>query len=169
MLLSQVRQMASYSAWANTRLYDAVARLSPEEVAAPRSAFFGSILGTLNHLLVGDILWLDRLEGRSPRPDVRLDTILHDTLPALRDAHLRQTEAYRTYVAGLDEATLAGTLVYRTIDGTACTTPTAVVLTHVVNHGTHHRAQVHGLLSQTAVAPPPLDLIYFWRETQAAS
>ena len=58
---------ALYNCWANERLYGCAAQLTPGALAEDRGAFFGSLLGTLNHLLVTDRLWLSRLEGTSPR------------------------------------------------------------------------------------------------------
>ena len=59
-LLEHVRRMARYNAWANGRLYDACATLPPAEYYAARPSFFGSLHATLNHILVGDSVWLGR-------------------------------------------------------------------------------------------------------------
>jgi len=64
MLLDQVRTFARYNAWANRRLYDACARLPREEYYRDRKAFFGSLHGTLNHLLLADRIWLGRIKGK---------------------------------------------------------------------------------------------------------
>ena len=67
MMLEHLRRMARYNAWANRRLYEACAELAEAEYRRPRPAFFGSIHGTLNHLLVADWIWLARIEGKGAR------------------------------------------------------------------------------------------------------
>jgi uncharacterized damage-inducible protein DinB len=159
--------LARYNSWANGRLYDAVARLGEAEYMKPRPSFFGSIHATLNHILVGDRIWLARIEERAP-PALKLDQILYGDLVALRVARVAEDDHICNVVAGLDERRLDEDLHYATTSGERQRTPLRMVLGHVFNHQTHHRGQVHGLLSQTAVAPPPLDLIYFLREAAAA-
>jgi uncharacterized damage-inducible protein DinB len=82
------RRMAAYNRWANARLYEAVGHLSPEEFAAPRSGFFPSLLKTLNHLLVGDTVWMSRLDGAGNHGISSLDQILHTDFAALRSARV---------------------------------------------------------------------------------
>jgi len=161
------RTFARYNAWANAKLYAACAELSDAEFRAPRQAFFGSILGTLNHILAGDRAWLGRLEG-VPSGVSRLDEILFEDRDQLAQARVAEDRRIIALADRCDAATLTGDLVYRTMAGVEQRTPVVWVLSHMFNHQTHHRGQVHGLLSQTAVAPPPLDLIYFLREHGAA-
>jgi uncharacterized damage-inducible protein DinB len=155
--------LASYNAWANRRLYEAASALPEGEYLKPRPSFFGSIHATLNHILVGDRVWLARLEGRET-PPLALDQILYDNLGDLRAARFAEDENLVRVVAGIDEERLAGPLEYRSLKGEPQRVPLRLVLGHLFNHHTHHRGQVHGLLSQTDVAPPPLDLLIFTRE-----
>lgn len=150
---------ARYNTWANDRLYDAVSTLEADDIARDRGGFFGSILGTLNHILVADRIWLGRIEAVDPGVSA-LDQILHDDFTALRrarvafDAHI--TEVVR-------QMSLDGDLHYATFAGVPQVTPRVQVLSHLFNHQTHHRGQVHHMLGTAGVAPPPLDLIYFLR------
>jgi uncharacterized damage-inducible protein DinB len=153
-----------YNAWANARLYEAVGRLPEEEIVRPRASFFGSIGKTLNHLIVGDRLWMARLTG-VPCVHRRLDEVPYPLFDDLRAAREEQDRAMAGWMERVDPAFVeTEVLTYHTTGGEACVTPVALVVTHMVNHGTHHRGQVHGLLSQTEVPPPPLDLIYYLRE-----
>jgi uncharacterized damage-inducible protein DinB len=158
--------LAHYNTWANQRVYDAVSRLGEAEYMKPRLSFFGSIHATLNHILVGDRLWIARIEERTP-PPLKLDQILYGDLVALRVARAAEDEHILNTMAGIDEKRLAEELHYATTKGERQRTNLRLVLGHFFNHQTHHRGQVHGMLSQTTVAPPPLDLIYFLRETGA--
>jgi uncharacterized damage-inducible protein DinB len=156
------RMFADYNRWANKRLYDAVAKLTPESYFQKRPAFFKSIHGGLNHLVVTDRIWLARLVGTSD--DRPLDSILYDDFRSLRVAREAEDERLISIVNGIDAARLEGRLIYKNSKGTAFQTPMKTVLGHMFNHETHHRGQVHDLLSQTDVAPPSLDLIAYDRE-----
>ncbi|MGH6927559.1 MAG: DinB family protein [Dongiaceae bacterium] len=160
-------RLARYNAWANRRLYDACAQLSVSDYRAKRPSFFGSIHATLNHILVGDRVWLSRFEGRSS--DIKgLDQILHDDLAALRAAREAEDAHILACVGTLgDDDLMSRTLRYRNMAGEPQETPLVWTLAHVFNHQTHHRGQAHCMLSGTPVAPPSLDLIYFLREDRA--
>ncbi len=156
---------ARYNAWANARLYDACAALPESEYHAARAAaFFGSLHGTLNHILVGDRAWMRRITGEGEAPN-RLDDELHSTLAALRAARVAEDERICAFVEGLDEAGLERSVSYHSMTGRADARSVAELLGHLFNHHTHHRGQAHALLSAAGVEPPPLDMIYFLRET----
>lgn len=157
--------LAGYNAWCNRRLYDAAAQLPDADYRADRGAFFKSVHGTLNHLLATDRIWMKRFTGQGDAP-TRLDAILFDNLADLRAA--RETEDARivAYIDRLTEADLAGRIRYRTITNpTDIEQPLAPVLSHFFNHQTHHRGQVHCLLTGFGRDAPALDLIAFQRET----
>lgn len=160
--------LARYNEWANWRLYDAAGRLSEAEYMQPRPSFFGSIHATLNHILVADRIWLARIEEK-PNPPYRLDQILYGDLVALRVAREAEDARIVNLVSGIEETRLDQVLAYANTKGEKQHTPLRLVLGHFFNHQTHHRGQVHGLLSHAGVEPPPLDLIYFLRQPSAAS
>ncbi|MGH6962639.1 MAG: DinB family protein [Dongiaceae bacterium] len=160
---SYFHRFGRYNAWADRRLYEACAALSPADYRAQRPFFFGSIRATLNHILVGDRVWMGRFEG-VPSGVERLDEILYDEFADLRAARETEDARIRGFVSGLSDDALAGTLRYRNMAGESHETPLAWTLAHFFNHQTHHRGQVHGMLSGTPVAPPSLDLIYFLRQ-----
>jgi uncharacterized damage-inducible protein DinB len=162
MLLPYFRRLALYNQWANARLYAACADLPEADRKAARQAFFGSIHRTLNHILVADRLWMGRILG-APE-SLALDEELYGDLASLRAARQALDRLMIEHADGLDDAGLDGDLVYKTTRGEPSVTPLRHVYWHMFNHQTHHRGQVHDLLTQTSVAPPPLDLIYFLRE-----
>ncbi len=159
------QSLARYNRWANARLYDAVAALPTEEHAKPRpGAYFGSLLGTLNHILIGDRLWLQRFEGEGPVPK-SLDEWAFETLDSLREAREAEDARLLAFTEGLTEEVLAGSLSYRTmVSPDDVTTPFALTLGHVFNHQTHHRGQAHALVKEAGAEPPPLDLVFYLRE-----
>lgn len=159
--LDYFRTFARYNRWANRRLYAACAELPEAEYMKPRQAFFGSLHGTLNHILVGDRLWMGRITGHDSGIKA-LDQMLYGDFTGLRVAREAEDAQIINVIDAMDEPTLNTTLRYRPIIGNGVTTmPMRFVLAHMFNHGTHHRGQAHGLLSQTAVPPPPLDLIFY--------
>jgi uncharacterized damage-inducible protein DinB len=164
MMLEHLRRLARYNRWANQRLYAACAALPRAEYEKARPAFFGSIHGTLNHLLVGDRVWLARIEGR-PNPKLRLDDQPCASLEALAVERAAEDERMVWLVDGYREAELGQPLRYTMITRPdPAETPLHLCWLHLFNHQTHHRGQVHDQLSQTGVAPPPLDLIYYLRD-----
>lgn len=152
------RRLAQYNDWANRRIYEACAQLSDAERKAARPCFFGSIHRTLNHILVGDRLWLSRLTG-SDSGFISLGHELYSDFGELRAARVTEDERLIGVVGSYDEVELADALSYRSTEGEERRLPLIQILGHVFNHQTHHRGQVHALLSGTAVAPPALDMI----------
>ncbi len=149
--------LARYNALANLRLYEACASLSDGERKRRRPAFFGSIHGTLNHLMVGDRIWLARFAGEEV-PSTNLDAILYEDFGELREARLSEDARIEAFAAGIDQAFLGGTIRYVNNEGRTLEDPVDLLVTHFFNHQTHHRGQVHDMLSQTEVPPPVLDL-----------
>ncbi len=155
--------MAAYNKWANGVVYDAAGRLDAERLKRDTGAFFGSVLGTLNHLLVADRIWMKRFTGQGDA-STKLDTIIHDALPELQKA--RQAEDIRivTWIDSLDEEALAGRFTYLTVtDMRTISQRLAPALAHLFNHQTHHRGQVHAILTTLGEPSLSLDLIYFQR------
>lgn len=162
--VSYFRFLARYNRWANQILYDHVGQLDEAEYKKDRGAFFKSIHGTLNHILLTDRIWMSRIEPDLEEiPSTALDTELYSGFEALHAARQAQDAALLALLCRYDDADMERCGDYTNSSGTRFRTPVQTMLAHMINHGTHHRGQVHDLLSQTPVAPPPLDLIFFER------
>ena len=159
------QRFARYNAWANARLYDAVAARPAADFARDLDGFFGSLRGTLNHLLVADRIWFRRLTGEGEAP-ASLDSLLFEELDGLRQAREAEDARILAYAEALTPEALAGTVTYRNMKGDPFTQPLAPVLAHVFNHQTHHRGQAHQMLSQLGADPRPLDLLFYIREAE---
>ncbi len=156
--------MARFNAWVNERLYDTVSGLSDADYRRDRKVFFGSIHNTLNHLLVIDRLWSGRIEG-TDRGIRSLDQILHDDFESLRAARRSEDEHLIALVDGLSEERLRAPVSYRRIIGAGMAeTRSDHILITLFNHQTHHRGQVHAMLTQAGLVPPPLDVVFFLDE-----
>ena len=161
----QFEMLAAYNAWVNERLFAAAAQVPDESYRADLGAFFGSLHGTLNHLLLGDRIWLHRFTGEGDEPS-ELDAILCDTLAELHAARRAEDRRITRYIAGLAEADLAAPLTYRTTrNPTELEQPLAALLLHFFNHQTHHRGQAHCLLTMLTGRAPSFDLLMCQRET----
>ena len=151
------------NAWANHRLLGACARLSQMEFEAPRTGFFPSIKATLNHNLTVDWYYIDAIERSRNSAPVNADFLAFfepeqpfDTCGALQVA---QTVSDRRLIAlcqQLDAAALRCDIAVPRRAGIHIE-PIVRLLSHLLQHQTHHRGQAHGMLSATEVSPPQLD------------
>ncbi len=158
--MNNIALMARFNAWANDRLYGCVAGISEEAYREDRKAYFGSIHNTLNHLLVVDRLWTHRIEG-SDHGIKSLDQILYGDFESLRAARKTEDQALVDLVDGLSAEELRGPVTYgRMIVEGMHTKRRDHILITLYNHQTHHRGQVHAMLTQQGIDPPPLDVIY---------
>lgn len=154
------RMMARYNAWQNNGLMTLLDAVADDQLRADRGAFFGSILGTLNHLLWADLVWLHRLTGSEmPKGAIKDSPDLTPTAAAwaaLRD----QTDGRISLWAGLlSEVDLHGDLAwYSGAVGRNVTAAIGKVVVHLFNHQTHHRGQVHAMLTAVGLYPQATDL-----------
>jgi uncharacterized damage-inducible protein DinB len=159
LLIRQYQAMARYNRWMNDKLYALAAELSDEERKRPMGAFFGSIHGTLNHLLLTDRGWLARFGvGQAPRVRSLADE-LHADFDDLRRERAETDAALEGYAAALSPEDLERVLTYRTMAGKSMAFPLWMALTHVFNHQTHHRGQITTLFSQLGRDPGVTDAI----------
>ena len=153
--------MARYNAWQNEGLRRAIEALDMEVLQAGRGAFFGSIWGTANHLLWADQLWMSRFDGGpAPEGGIKESPGLCAT-PGIWEAERFRTDGrIRLWADALDAVDLVGDLTwYSGMLGRELTKPVALCVTHFFNHQTHHRGQLHAMLTAAGVNMPDTDLI----------
>ena len=152
--------LAQYNQWMNERLYDVCDTLSDEARKLDRGAFFKSVHGTLNHLLLGDRIWLGRFQ-QMPFPVESLAEVLYDDWNELRDERSHTDQAIIDWAETLTDETLSERLGFTSIVATGprnC--PLWVAVTHFFNHQTHHRGQLTTLLSQLGKDPGVTDFLW---------
>jgi uncharacterized damage-inducible protein DinB len=150
--------MARYNAWMNERLYAACTELAPSARTQDRGAFFGSIHGTLNHLLWGDRMWLGRFVGPACEYPAFGGDMFADFAELCRERQLTDT-AMLQWADNVTDAWLESTLEYRSkVDGKTRRLPAGVASMHLFNHGTHHRGQLTTLMKQAGIDPGVTDL-----------
>ena len=167
MAIENFRQLADYNHWANLRIYGAALEMPEEQYRRPTGVFFGSLHGTLNHLLLTDRIWLKRLTGAGEHPD-RLDAILLDDREELLRARIAEDARLKDVVGSYSEADMTRAVSYRTTSGIPYSQKLQSILLHLFNHQTHHRGQAHACCSiVTGHEPPTLDLLAFQRGVPA--
>ena len=155
------RLMARYNQWQNGSLYAAADTLSDAERRKERGAFFGSIHGTLSHLLWGDRMWMSRFTGHEKREATIKDSpALFSDWDALKQQRVAFDQTIVDWADKLDPAWLYGNLTW--FSGAAKAErikPQWFLLTHFFNHQTHHRGQVHAMLTAAGAKPDATDLM----------
>lgn len=160
----QFRALATYNRWMNSRLYDSCGQLTVDQRKQDVGAFFKSVHGTLNHLLLADRIWMGRFTG-SPIAVASLDEELYRDFAELRQAREREDERIETWVNQLTEERLQGDLSYVSqVNPQPRHYPLWLAVTHFFNHQTHHRGQVTTMLSQFGIDPGVTDLIWMPKE-----
>ena len=156
----QARALSEYNRWMNARLYDSCAKLSDDERRVDRGAFFASIHGTLNHLLLGDRVWLGRFRG-APFQVRSLDQELYRDFAQLRNERAATDREIVEWAAELTDEALAGGFEFSSfVNPKARRCALWVTVTHLFNHQTHHRGQLTALLSQSGVDYGVTDFIW---------
>jgi uncharacterized damage-inducible protein DinB len=156
-MIDAFRIFTRYNRIANERLYETCGQLDPVEYRRERKGSFGSIHKLLNHTLLADRIWMSRFGGRgSTTPP--LNSILFDSFAELRSARATQDEEIETFFVKVDVDFLQRQLRYTNSLGKDCVDTAPAAVLHFFNHQTHHRGQVHVMISQTDVKPPSLDM-----------
>jgi uncharacterized damage-inducible protein DinB len=156
-----VRAMARYNRWQNESIYGAADGLADEQRKEQRGAFFGSIHGTLNHLLWADQIWMSRFAGtpKPNAPDIPRSTGMFGAWEELKRERQGFDGVISAWADGIEPGWLEGDLTWFSgAAGREVTKPRWLLVTHLFNHQTHHRGQVHCMLTQCGVKPGPTDL-----------
>jgi uncharacterized damage-inducible protein DinB len=157
-LIAHFQMRGRYNTVVNQRLYEACARLTDVAYRQERAGSFGSIHRLLNHILLGDRLWMERFTASGVTSTPALGTILYDDFTSLRAAREIEDAGIEAFLSGLSENFFARQIEYVNNAGKLCADPASLVLAHFFNHQTHHRGQIHVMLSQTGMQPPSLDM-----------
>ncbi|MDF1720315.1 MAG: DinB family protein [Minwuia sp.] len=155
-------RLANYNIWANGLLYDAADQVPKDQQTEDVGAFFGSLSGTLNHIIIADRIWLRRLRGDGPE-ETQHDRIVSHDMAKLRAARRVEDDRVMDFVGTRQESDYAGTISYRTTSGEPFSQQLDAVLAHFFNHQTHHRGQAHDILTRLTGSAPSIDLLYYIR------
>jgi len=163
---------AQYNQQINNNFYGAASQLSAQQLSQDRGAFFESIIGTLNHILLGDIIWLKRFSNHSenfsaltaiselPTPTV-LNAIMYDQLPALQQQREQLDSIICRFTNELSDQVLVSSLKYQNTKGISFSKNFGQLIQHFFNHQTHHRGQLSTLLYQAGIDVGITDLLIY--------
>ena len=152
---SQLRKLVAYNQWANEKILRAIDGMTAEELAQPVDAYIGSVAKNLQHVLLATRVWLARWKGATPPA---LTTPVTD--PWL-DAYALTHGEFRAFVAPLTDSEAERVVHYQDSRGNPFAVPLDQLITHVVNHGTHHRAETGMLLERRGRSPGDMDYVYY--------
>lgn len=161
--LRHLRLLSRYTAWANTRLFAALAALPPGVASQPRATGTGTMLSTLGHIWVVDQIWQAHLEGR-PHGYTSRNTATEPAREELQAGQAALDQWYIAYADALNEAAHEEVVNFTFVDGGAGAMRRGDILLHVINHKTYHRGYVADMLYQTGHRPPVMDLPVFLRD-----
>jgi uncharacterized damage-inducible protein DinB len=157
-LSGHYKMLARYNRVANERIFSCCAQLEDAERRKQRPGSFGSIHALLNHILLGDRIWMGRFENRAHSTTPPLNTVLYQDFAALQEARAAEDSRIEAFFAQAGPEFFDSELRYTNSMGVDYVDRATVAAAHIFNHQTHHRGQIHVMLSQTAVKPPSLDL-----------
>ena len=170
--------LSQYNRWMNERIFSACTELAEVELKRDRGAYFGSVFGTLNHIMIGDIVWLKRFAlsphgfpslasiNAMPIPE-SLDAILHSSLESLSAARQSMDAEIIGFCDEVSSEQLSEPLSYKNFAGQSYTDPLGILVQHLFNHQTHHRGQITTLLSQAGIDVGATDLMVCVRELES--
>ena len=157
-----IETLIDYNTWANEVCYKAVFELPPEEVTKERPSLLVSILASLNHLLVIDIVWLSHMTGEGHSFKELRATVSED-MDELWKLRQDMDKTLSDYVKDLDTTELEEVVEYTMIDGQKGSLSRAMMLSHLALHGNYHRGWIAGLFGQIPQPPSPSDLPVYER------
>jgi uncharacterized damage-inducible protein DinB len=162
MSVENLKRLLRFNEWANDRVFDAVAALTPEQQTQDLGASFPSIALTAGHMVAGEWIWLQRWLGisNSTFPDWAASTDIAD----LRRRLLELQNERAAFIDGLTDADILLPRRYKLMSGLEDEQPLDVMVTHVVNHATYHRGQIAAFFRQIGLKPIGTDFITFARE-----
>ena len=171
MAAGHYRLLFAYNTWANQRVLEEAARVGEADYFQPSPGLsFGSLHATLVHILVAEIVWLARWQGRRP-PDALKDArqaarIAEHEIPSFADLRRiwdAELEKQRSFFEALQDDAIDRPVSYETQFGEPNVQPLSQLMTHVFNHGTQFRAEAAVRLTQLGLSPGDFDLIVYLR------
>jgi uncharacterized damage-inducible protein DinB len=153
--IAQLRQLVAYNQWANEKIMNAIAGMTSEELARPVDAYFGSLEKNLQHVLQASRVWLARWKGTAP------PSLQDRVATPWPDAYAATHAEFRAFVESLTDASAGRIVDYKNTKGEPFRMPLNQLITHLVNHGTHHRAETGMLLERIGRSPGDMDYLYY--------
>ena len=159
----EIRTHLKYSTWASQRVLEAAKKLNPDDLTRNVGASHESILGTLSHIHFADRIWYSRVVDPN-EPVIRQSDLatLENEWPAIQ-------QKWQAWAEKAQDADLRRMVPCKSMEGVAYEVAAEKTVLHLVNHNSLHRGQVMGMIRQLGIAPPPTDLMMYFRESGAVT
>ena len=157
-----IQTLYRYNQWANARILDAAAKLSPEQFLASSEHPHRYLRGVLTHTLFAEWIWRNRWSGESPT--TRLKPEDFPTFDSLRARWQAEETELMKFVEEVSEEKLNAPFHYTSTEGVKYENILCESMAHVVNHGTQHRSEAAAILTELGFSPGDLDMILFLRK-----
>jgi uncharacterized damage-inducible protein DinB len=152
---AQLRTLVAYNQWANEKILRAIDGMTAEELTQPVDAYIGSVARNLQHILLATRVWLARWKGETP------PALTEPVTAPWVDAYAVTHADFRAFVEPLTDTNAARVVQYKDSKGHPFALTLDQLITHVVNHGTHHRAETGMLLERRGRSPGDMDYVYY--------
>ena len=159
MIVEQYQKMWRYNDWAWDHVFNSMAQISEDEYMKERPFFWGSLHGLLSHSLAAEVIWINRLNGVSPKRLLTADDF--SGLQAIKTEWHPIRQQWHEYLSALTEEHARSICHYTAPEGTAQQVKVADIITHAANHATDHRSQMTPILAQLGKPTPELDFLFF--------
>ena len=166
MTVRDLERLYDYSSWANRKLAQVLAQLTPEQLTQPVAGSYGSIRNTLVHMMSAEWGWLDRCGGRARGP--ALSAADFPDLASIMATWGAVETSMREFLSTLRDDDLARIVEFKIPPHYAASLEVGALLQHAINHGTHHRGQLALLLRELGHVPGNIDLLIYDIEKRSA-
>ena len=162
MRVKDLQELYEYGDWANKRLFQVIARLSPDEFTRSVAGSYGSIRNTVVHVMSAEWGWLDRCGGKARGP--RLNPDDYPTVESVVTQWANVERYIREFFAGLTDADLDRSIEYAIGQSEKSVMPLGELMHHGAIHAVHHRGQVALLLRMLGQTPGNFDILFYYGE-----
>ncbi len=157
---SVCRTNLEFMKWADEIMLAALLKVPSDRVSADTGSSFRSMLDTLNHVYLAELVWFKRIQGEHQK---LADLVSPADATALAEASADLHKSWLDWAASMSPEGWHGPFTFRNKEGVESTMPYWQIVMHVVNHGSYHRGQFATMLRQAGIAPPATDLIIYYR------
>lgn len=166
MTLQEIKLLFAYNAWANDRVFEALASVPEEDYRKDLKGSHGGIEGTLRHLVGAEKIWLSRWVGQPETTFLQPSDV--PTLAAMKALWERIAHETVAFVGKMNDKKLQQVVTITNLEGKKFSHSYQQMFQHIVNHSTYHRGQITTLMRQVGAKPVDTDLIIFYRQTRGA-
>ncbi|MEM9777065.1 MAG: DinB family protein [Chloroflexota bacterium] len=165
MIVQQYQKIWRYNNWAWDYVFESMVNLTEDEYRQERPFFWGSLHGLMSHCLAAEIIWINRLNGNSPKALLGADDF--SSLSTIIDQWQPVRQQWHVYLGNLTEEQAGSICQYTSTEGELRQNVVADIISHAANHATDHRSQMTPILAQLGHPTPELDYLFYCLSLQS--